>query len=67
MQSATSQTYYTALEIDTICKSITHDQDNSAAGRWKSVKEAQETQSELGYVGAWHPEGGVGGHSGPGV
>ena len=61
MQSATSQTYYTVLEIDTVCKSIALDQGSSATGRWKSVEEAQETQPEPGSVGTLHPGMGVGG------
>lgn len=65
MQSATSQTYYPALEIDTVCKSITRDQENSATGRWKSADEAEEAQPELGNAGTWHPEVGLGGHWGP--
>jgi hypothetical protein len=44
MQSATNQTYYTALEIDMACKSITRDQDNSATGRYNPAKETQKTQ-----------------------
>lgn len=51
MQSATNQTYYTALEIDTVCKSITQDQDNSETGRYNSVKGVQETQTELENAG----------------
>lgn len=47
MQSATNQTYYTALEIDMVCKSITRDQDSSATERYNSIKEAQEAQPKL--------------------
>lgn len=33
MQSTTSQSYYTALEIDTVCKSIAQEQEDPHSWR----------------------------------
>ena len=52
MQSATSQTYYMALEIDMVCKSITQDQDSAAMGRGSQLRRLRRPSLS---GGAWGP------------
>lgn len=55
MQSAPNQTYYTALEIDMVCKSITSHQDNGVTGIHSSSRKTEQC-GRLCVREDWYPQ-----------